>query len=350
VSDPVTRVLVLGATGELGQRVCRLIQRWLPTAQLMGANRSGRGHPDFPVQPTDIASEIALAPHVAAADLVINAVGPYHYSPAPVVRACVQGRCHYADLAEDRRFVRAVTATARAAGAKNAGIAVVPGASTVPGLVELLASRWAERSDVAGVRALLSLGSRNPASRGLLSGLLAPLGRPRPEGGRWFERLHRWRTGDGRSLRFGSYPAPFDDGLALGSRRVPAAFYMGFDRALLTRTLQLAAPMLGRAPESAIPRMAAAALPLARLLAPLGSTRGVLAVVAESADGEELARVEVHAVANGLDIPAAPPLWIAQRLAAGGIQEGGARSLAGVVSRQEAELWLTGAGYTIRES
>ena len=41
---------------------------------------------------------------------------------------------------------------------------------------------------------------------------------------------------------------------------------------------------------------------------------------------------------------------IRQRLAAGGIQEGGARSLAGVVSRREAELWLTGAGYTIRES
>ena len=72
--------------------------------------------------------------------------------------------------------------------------------------------------------------------------------------------------------------------------------------------------------------------------------------MAEAADGRELGRVEVHASSNGLDIPAAPPIWIAQRVAAGDVPEAGPVSLARWVRRRDAERWLGEAGYTIRET
>ena len=104
----MTTVLVVGATGELGERVCRLLRRWTPSVRVVGANRSGRGHPDFPVQRVDVRDERSLAPALAGVSLVVNAVGPYLYDPAPLVRACVRARAHLVDLAEDLAWFGAV--------------------------------------------------------------------------------------------------------------------------------------------------------------------------------------------------------------------------------------------------
>ena len=90
--------------------------------------------------------------------------------PSELVRACVHAGIHYVDLAEAPQFLDAVRRAAEAAGAAERGVLVVPGASTVPGLVQLLAQGWAKRDDVAEVRAWLSLGSRNPVGEGLLAG------------------------------------------------------------------------------------------------------------------------------------------------------------------------------------
>jgi len=146
------------ATGELGQRVCRLLRRWTPSVRVVGANRSGRGHPDFPVHRVDVRDERTLVPALREVSLVVNAVGPYLYDPAPLVRACVRARAHLVALADDVAWFGAAAEAASRAGAAAAGVAVIPGCSTVPGLVSLLAQRWAARSDVASLSALLSLG------------------------------------------------------------------------------------------------------------------------------------------------------------------------------------------------
>lgn len=345
----MTTVVVLGATGEMGERVCTLLRRWAPAVQLIGANRSGRGHRDFPVRRVDLADEAGLRALLSGADLVVNAVGPYRYDPAALLRACIDARCHYTDLAEDLRFLARVERLARARDAARAGICVVPGCSTVPGLVQLLATAFADRAAVAQIGAWLSLGSRNPVSRGLLTGLLAPLGRKGPDGRRAFTRTSAFETGDGRRLRFGSYPAPFPaKGLRLGGGRVPISLRVGFDRAWLTRALALAAPVMGRLPERALAAVAACALPVARALAPFGSQRGVLIVRAEDDGGRELGRIEVHALRGGLDVPAAPPIWVAQRLAReGGLPAAGVVGLDRVVSLAAAVTWLREAGYRV---
>jgi hypothetical protein len=345
----VTTVVVLGATGEMGERVCTLLRRWVPAVQVIGANRSGRGHRDFPVRRAEVGDEAALRALLGGVDLVVNAVGPYRYDPAPLLRACIDARCHYADLAEDLDFLARVERLARARDAARAGVCVLPGCSTAPGLVQLAAGCFGTHGGVAAVSAWLSLGSRNPVSRGLLAGLLGPLGRKGPDGRRYFTRTALLETSEGRSLRFGSYPAPFPGkGLRLGERRVPVSLRVGFDRSWLTRALAGFAPLLGRLPRRMVPALAGLALPLARVVGPLGTWRGALVVRAEGASGQELGRVEIHAMRNGLDIPAAPPVWVAQRLAREGrLPAAGVVGLDRIVRFGAAAEWLAHAGYRV---
>jgi hypothetical protein len=344
----VTSVVVLGATGEMGSRVCRLLRRWVPGVVLMGANRSGTGHPEFPVRRVDVRDRASLLPVLRGADLVINAVGPYTWDPGPLVAACVEARCHYTDLAEDLGFLARLEREARARDAARAGVGLVPGASTLPGLVQVLASRWSARADVGAVTAWLSMGSRNPVSLGLLVGMLRPLGRRAPGGGRWFTRLARVTTLDGRRLLAGAYPAPFPArGIRVGARRVPVRFRMGFDRALWNRGLALAARGLGRLPVRAVDRLARVLLPLVAAVRPLGTPYGVLVVAAEDGAGRELDRVEVRARAAGLDVPALPAVWVARRLAEDRGLPGGVLGLDRVVSPERAAAWLREAGYEV---
>jgi len=346
----MTTVLVVGATGEMGRRVCRLLRRWTPGVRVVGANRSGRGLPDFPVRRVDVGSERSLAPALRDVALLVNAVGPYLYDPGPLLRACVKARAHYADLADDLAWLAAVAEAARRAGTAAAGVAVIPGCSTVPGLVSLLARRWAARTDVAAVAALLSMGTANPPSRGLVAGLFTPLGRPAPGGGRWFTKLVRAEISDGRRLSYGAWPAPFPGaGIRLGTRSVPIRFYAGFDRRWVTAGLRFAAPLVGRLPLRWIPTLAGVALPFVRAATWVGTPLGVLLVRAEDRAGAELDRVEVFASANGLDVPAAPVVWVLQSLLKGGIAEGGLFGVEDVVSPSDAFDWLRDAGYELRE-
>lgn len=326
----------------MGRRVCRLLAEWTPAARVVGAARAGAE------RALDLGDEASAAGALEGVTLLVNAAGPYAYDPGPVVRACVGRGVHYVDLADDAAWFAALDRVVAACGPAAHEVAIVPGCSTVPGLVAVLASRWAGRSDVAALSAFLSMGSANPPSRGLLGGLLAPLGRPRPGGGRWFtERVTATAT-DGRTLQFGAWPVP-GEGIALGARRVPLRFFAGFDRAWITALLRGVAPVLGRLPRSWTPALAGLALPLVRLARPFGTPLGVLLLRAEDAQARELDRVELAAAANGLDVPAAPVVWVVERLLAGARLGGGRVGLEALVDASDAEAWLQRAGYALRE-
>ena len=98
-----------------------------------------------------------------------------------------------------------------------------------------------------------------------------------------------------------------------------------------------------------MPLLAGLALPLARALRPLGTPRGALLVCAHARTGVECDRVEVHALAGGLDIPAAPVVWVVQHLLASGGLPAGLSGLEDVVSPASAITWLHEAGYAVRE-
>jgi hypothetical protein len=350
--SPRLRVVVLGAGGEMGRRVCRLAGQ-APGARVVGASRSGRGPAGVAMERADVRDAASVACVVRAGDLVVNCVGPYDYDPAPLVAASVTARAHYADLADDATFAASARTAARASGAQAAGVFVCTGASTVPGLAGVFASAFASSpraSEIARVVAYLNVGSGNPVSAGLLASLLAPLGRGLPEGGACFAEMRTLAAGDGRTLRFGAYPAPFvEQRVAIGARTVPARFFFGFDRSAITALLHLASPTVARIAPPALRRISRAFLPFVRAASLLGTPLGVLAVCAEDAAGAEVGRVELSARTHGLDIPAAPPAWIAARLAGGAALPGGPAELCDLVPLADVVGWARAdSAYALR--
>ena len=349
-----SRVLVLGAGGELGRRVCRLVAD-LAGAEVLGASRSARGPLGVPMQRAEVGDAASVARLLLAGDLVVNCAGPFHYDPSALVSACVAARAHYCDLADDVAFVERVRLAARCSPTAAHGTFVCAGASTLPGLAGVLARRLTRSPravEIAQLRVYLSVGSANPMSAGLLASLLAPLGRELSDGTRAFAALRALRVSDGRMLRFGSYPAAFADGrLAVGARPVLASFHFGFDRAALSALLKLAAPGLGAMPLAATAKLARVLLPFANAVRLFGTQHGLLAVVAENLHGEEIARIEVAARARGLDIPAAPPAWIAACIARGDALPTGNVELAELVPASAAFKWLrSDSGRTLSSS
>lgn len=343
----IETVLVLGARGALGSRAARLLAAGLPAARVLGASRRGEAALGPGARAADVRRREGLARALEGVDLVVNAVGPYAYDPAPLVEACVAARAAYVDLAEDAAFAAALRAAAVRAGAEAAGVAFVPGCSTTPGLVEVLAQRFAALPALASVAAYLSLGSGNAPSAGLLAGLLRPLGRRLPDGGRAFGRVVR-RDAAGRRRAFGRFPSGLAGELArVGAREVPLRFHAGFDRAALVHALRLAAPALAALPSPVLAPLARALLPVAHLACGVGTPLGVLRVEALDARGAELAAVEVVAERAGLDVPAAPCVWAARALRAGA--RTGVLRLADLVAPDEAVAALRALGCTVAE-
>jgi hypothetical protein len=343
----IESVLVLGAGGTLGRRVVRLLREGLEGAAVIPASRRGAAALGPGARTADVRDAASLARALEGVGLVVNAVGPYTYDPGALVDACVAARVHGVDLAEDAAYLAALRGAAERAGAAAAGVVLVGGCSTLPGLVELLAQGFARVESLAAVDAWLSLGSRNPAGPGMLHGLMRPLGRARPDGGRWFDAL-AWRRVDGRVLAFGRYPSGLAGGRArIGEREVAVRFHAGFDRALWVRALALAAPRLGALSDPGLARLARALAPAARLASLLGTPRGALRVEARDAAGEIAAAVEVVALRDGLDVPASPPLWAARAIPRA--PRAGVLRLAELVTRTEALAGLAALGCAVRE-
>lgn len=302
-------VLVVGGNGVLGSIVRRLAVRDAPDWRVLVGSR--RSAPSATSRTLDVRSRATIDRALDGVDVVINAVGPFEYDAAPIVGACLEAGCHYFDIAETAPFLDRVAQTARASVAARS--VVLPGCSTVPGLVAVLARAWDGRDDVDAVRVSLSLGSRKPVSATLLYSLLRPLGRPGADGARYYRALRR-RTPRGESPRYlGRFPAPFEvAGLDLGSRRVSATFEVGMDRRAYSQCLSFVGRISPALPDAALLAVCRAFAPLTSLVTVWGKDLGVLALEALDDAGCVVDEIEIRAYTQGLNIPALPVVWAAR--------------------------------------
>lgn len=294
----------------MGRRVVRLLRQSLPEVQVLTA---GRG--DANDRRLDVHAPEDHYASLRSVNVLINTVGPFTYDPAPIVGACLDCGVHYIDIAETAPFM---------AQANRAGkVAVLPGCSTVPGLIEVLSRRWHRHQ----VRAQLSIGTSNESSPTLLYSMFEPVGR---EG--WFNRVW-WREHPGmKARRYGNYPgAGFE-------------FGFGFDRPGYTTALWLLAPLVGATPRPVLKAVARVANPLIPLARPFGTKVGILSV---DVPGDPANSIEVRACDNGLDVPAWPSVWAAGELLKAPFA---ARRLSELVTPASAVERLKAAGYEVVEN
>ena len=349
---------MLRGTGVVGGRIARLAEARGVAERVVRVSRrpaSGAGEVS---RRADVADPVSLRAAIADACVVVNAVGPFTYDPAAIVAACAAIGAHYVDVAEVEGFRAAVAEQARREVEAGRAFAAVSGASTIPGLVELLARDLAKDTPAALVRAYLAVGTRNPVSGTLVASMLEPLGRPLPEargagidGGapRAFASLVRKRH-EGLGVRiYGRYPSGTHGadvgGLGGGpARTLPVEQYFGCDRGVYGAALWGAARVFGRLEPAAgrvVSNVAFALAPIARVF---GTSTGTLLVELLDDRGCVLRAVELRAHREGMDVPALPAVWAASAL--GGGRRGG--SLADVVSAAEALADLARHGVEVR--
>ena len=289
----MSRVLVAGGRGFMGRRIVRLLKQTLPDVEVLTAGRGAAND-----RPLDVKEPDAAA--LEGVNVLINAVGPFDYDPTRLVNASHGAGAHYVDIAETEDFI------AKAARAHDS-LAAVSGASSVPGLVQVLAQTCAAEPPKR-IRAQLSIGTKNPASTTLLYSMLQQVGRDGCFRSSWL------RAHDGiAARRYGSYPG-LTASLRVGGRDVPAEFGFGFDRRSYTRLLLIFAPMIGLLPRPLLRFEAWWAALVSPLLGPFGTKVGILSLDALDESGAVTGSVEVRARENGLDVPAWPAVWATEAL------------------------------------
>ncbi|MEQ1813645.1 MAG: saccharopine dehydrogenase NADP-binding domain-containing protein [Candidatus Nitrotoga sp.] len=361
-------ILVLGYSGTMGQRIVRLLQVHMPDAKIIGGNRHPSATAAIPTRHINYADETTFASGLTGIDILIHAAGPFQHNPAPLVRACIERRIHYIDIAESLEFINQVRATA--ATFTDCPITLVPGCSTVPGLVNCLINSFPQnqlinhlgtpldgRSPIAHIDIRLNLGSANPLSAGLLFSLLRPLGQSSDAGHKpWFRQLFTFTHMDGRIRQYGNYPVPLNNPIVFHNRSVGISFAVGFDFMVINVLLYLASFILPHLSDRALLKLCLGILPPVNLIwgnlfKLMGGVEGRLTLVACGSAHLPIEQIELRATANGLDIPAITAVWAAQKIVMhdplGDSAMRGCVGLEQLISGNEVIQRLTQEGYII---
>jgi hypothetical protein len=137
----MTRVLIIGGYGTFGQLIARQLARDEAIQLIIAGRDKSRaialiGKLDAKNWPgaivLDINQGLKEALFDIRPDVVIHTSGPYQGQGYLVARACIEWGCHYIDLADGRDFVAGISSLHKAA--KERGVLVCAGASSVPGL------------------------------------------------------------------------------------------------------------------------------------------------------------------------------------------------------------------------
>jgi len=148
------RIIIVGGYGAFGARVAERLVR-LPGPDVVVAGRSadkaaamsaalrGRARVGVTHAQLDATRTSAETLRALNATVLINASGPFQEHDYTLARACIAAGVHYIDLADARRFVCDVTQLD--AEAKAAGVSVISGASSVPGVSSAALAEIASR-------------------------------------------------------------------------------------------------------------------------------------------------------------------------------------------------------------
>lgn len=351
----MTKVLVVGAGGVFGSRLCEGLLRSGFEVVVAGRNRARaegvakRLLAAFPGARLEVAvlNTATLTPadlKATGAAVVADAAGPFQGAEPTTARAAIVAGLSYVDLADGRDFVAAFPALD--AVARAARVVALTGCSSTPALSNAALDRLTEGwREVVSVEAAISPGARAPRGLSVMQAILSWLGRPARvfDGGDWTTRrgwsgLYRRDFGAAGRRRVSLCETPDHD-------LFPARFQPK-ERALFLAGLEPWPVHLGAWGLGLLVRafrfdpvpMARALVTLSGWASVLGSDRGAMRVQAFGVDGEgRAARAFWRLVAEpgeGPVTPSLPAIAAIKAIAAGRVAPG-ARACVGVLSLED---------------
>jgi len=141
----VPRIIIIGGYGAFGSLIARRLARHSDIdltiagrnqakAEAFAGNLRGLTTTRANVTDTRLNATTCTASKIQALNpaVIINASGPFQTQDYTLAKAAIEAKCHYLDLADDRAFVTGISKLDTAA--RSAGVVVISGASSVPGL------------------------------------------------------------------------------------------------------------------------------------------------------------------------------------------------------------------------
>lgn len=176
------KVLIIGGSGVFGSRLAKIAVRESGAALTL-AGRRERALRDVAATLESPADILVLdRDHIVAADLlpfdvVVDAAGPFQASHSKVIDAAIAAGIAYIDLADGRQFVAEFPRFDAAA--KEANVALITGASSIPALSHAIIDRMVKGwREVKAIRVGIFPGNRAPRGRSVVEAILSYVGKP----------------------------------------------------------------------------------------------------------------------------------------------------------------------------
>lgn len=351
----MTRVLIIGGYGNFGGYIARALATD-PNISLLIAGRSRVKAEAFAsslnaLNPAagctvDIKGDIASRLRDIGPDIVIHTTGPFQTQDHRVAQAAIAAKAHYLDLADARKFVATIGELDRAA--KEAGVAVIAGASSVPCLTAAFIDQYRPRFAKL-MSATYGIAAAQATNRGLgtAAAILSYVGKPfttLAEGRR--KRVFGWQGT--RAVRypelgvrlFGYCDIP---DLELFPRRYPELrdleFVAGHEVKLLHIGTWLLSWIVRLGFVKSLSSHAELLLRLSFLFDPLGSDKSGFHMFLRGTDHDgRPAEIRIFMIArqvHGPNIPCLPAIILARRIAAGQRVPAGARPCLDLIDLDE---------------
>lgn len=351
----MTRILIIGGYGNFGQFITRQLAhdenlhiiiagRSLDKAQTLATDIQATHKPEAIA--LDINLGLTAALQVIKPDIVIHTSGPFQSQGYEVAQACIDCGAHYIDLADGREFVAGIEALD--AKAKEAGVTLVSGASSVPCLTSALVEHY--KGEFATLEALdYGITTAQKTTRGLAT-TAAILG----YSGKSFETIidgqsrsvYGWQSIRARKYSqlgwrlLGNCNVP---DLELFPKIYPelktVRFYAGLELPFIHVTLWALSWLVRIGLIKRLERAAPRLLKLSFLFDWLGSANSGFHMVLSGKDkngADKTITFELTARAgDGPFIPCMPAILLARRLATGEITKPGALPCVGMITKDQ---------------
>lgn len=360
------RILIIGGYGNFGSYIAKTLAKEA-NIQLIIAGRSLEKAKQFAADLN--AESIALDIHDGFGealaqikpDIVIHTSGPFQAQGYDVAQACITAGAHYIDLADGRAFVEGISTLDEVA--KEKGVLVVSGASSVPCLTSALVDHY--KDQFAVLEALdYGITTAQKTNRGLATtaAILGYTGKPfktlidgKMQDVYGWQSLHARKYGALGWRLLGNCDVP---DLALFPKLYPdlktVRFYAGLEIPFIHVTLWALSWLVRIGVIKRLERAAPFLLKTSYLFDWLGSANSAFHMELSGKGKDGAAKTITFELTarsgDGPFIPCMPSILMAKKLAAGEVVQRGAFPCVGLISKDEYLGALSGLDISWAES
>lgn len=288
----------------------------------------------------------SLRKTISGAHMVINACGPFTPNDYSIPQTCIEGSCHYIDLADDREYLKGFEQLHNLA--KQKGVFACSGASTTPAVTYALTSELIKQFEmISSINIYLSAGNKNNPGVSTFESILSYAGTP----------IRVWKDGQWKNFMGWGLAEYFEFPAPVGKRFVQLCnvpdlelfpelfqanqviFKAGVELPVFNIGLSILAYLKKYIPQVNLPWLAVPLVKLSRVFKNFGSYSGGVLVTlkGEAANTKSLAFVTFR---NGLRIPAAPSVLLAGKILREGPPAHGAFPCIGFINLGEFQNYL----------